>query len=122
PYTTLFRSRIYANGAVPFAYDDVPESAHHRGCDIDAAPRLSPQSVSVPAHQYAPLPDDRHKHRKAKCRRYQSSCCHPDVFYAVRADALPAFSSVLPVIQLFSVLHAVQGSDVSRAVPDQTSL
>src|SRR5690606_20497632 len=114
--------QTYANGAMPSASGGYPKSVHHPDCGIDAAPRLSPQNAYVPARQYAHLQDDRHRHQRVKYHRYQSSCYRPDVFYAVRADALPAFSSVLLAIRLFSALRAAPGSDASRVIRDRTSL
>src|SRR5690606_18621759 len=101
---------------------DFPKSVHRPDCGIDAVPRLSPQNAYAPARQYARLQDDHHKHQMAKYHQYQSSCYRPDVFYAVRAGALPAFSSVLPAIRLFSALRAALGLDASRVIRDQTSL
>ena len=53
---------------------------------------------------------------------YQSYGYHLDAFYAVRADALPAFSSILQEIPLFSVLHVVLELNAFQATLNQTSL
>src|SRR5690606_31191055 len=114
--------QIFVDGAMPSASGGYPESAHHPGYGIDAVPRLLLRNVYAPARQYAHLQDDHHKPQKVKSRQYQSSCYRPDVFYAVRADALLAFSSALPAIRLFSALRAALGSNAFPATPDQTSL